>query len=124
MEASRAFGRGLGDLRVELAAAVESERLQERGTSLKAEIDNLLGAGARNDQDQQAGLLARLTDFGVEGVQTSIVAVCGAGRIRFGLRAVSGAATDAGLSAAHGYRAGAAASNRDGAGPSAAAAAP
>ena len=41
--------------------------------SLKAEIDNLLGAGARNDQDQQAGLLARLTGFGVERVQTSIV---------------------------------------------------
>ena len=73
MEASRAFCRGLGDLRVELAAAVESERLQERGTSLKGEIDSLLGAGARNDQDQQAGLLARLTGFGVERVQTSIV---------------------------------------------------
>jgi hypothetical protein len=73
MEASRAFCRGLGDLRVELAAAVENERLQERDTSLKAEVDHLLGAGARTDQDQQAGLLARLTGFGVERVQTSIV---------------------------------------------------
>jgi hypothetical protein len=73
MEASRGFCRGLGDLRVELAAAVENERLQERGAALKAEVDHLLGAGARNDQDQQAGLLARLTGFGVERVQKSIV---------------------------------------------------
>jgi hypothetical protein len=73
VEASRAFCRGLGDLRVELAAAVESERLRERSVSLKAEIDHLLGAGARNEQDQQAGLLARLTGFGVDRVQTSIV---------------------------------------------------
>jgi hypothetical protein len=75
VEASRAFCRGIGDLRVQLAAAVEDERLQERGASLKAEPDNLLGAGARNDQDQQAALLARLTGFGMERVQTSIVAL-------------------------------------------------
>jgi hypothetical protein len=75
IEASRAFCRSLGDLRIELATADEAEHLQERSPSLKIEVDNLLAAGARNDQDQQAGLLSRLTGLGVERVQTSIVAL-------------------------------------------------
>jgi hypothetical protein len=72
-EASRAFCRSMGDLGVELAKAIEIERLQERGPLLRTEIDNLLAAGAQTDQDQQAGLLSRLTGFGVVRVQTSIV---------------------------------------------------
>jgi hypothetical protein len=82
-EASRAFCRGVGDLRVELAAAVEIERLQERSPLLKTEIDNLLSAGARTDQDQQAGLLSRLTGFGVVRLQTLIV-VLFAALVEFG----------------------------------------
>jgi hypothetical protein len=82
-EASRAFCRSIGDLGVELAKAVEIEGLQERSPLLETEIDNLLAAGARNDQDHQAGLLARLTGFGVGGVQTSIV-VLFAALVEFG----------------------------------------
>jgi hypothetical protein len=73
VEASRAYCRGLGDLRIELASAVEAERLRDRGAVLKGEVDTFLAAGARNDQDQQAGLLARLTGFAVERAQMSIV---------------------------------------------------
>ena len=83
IEASRAYCRGVGDLRIELAAAVESERLRDRGAALKAEVDTFLAAGARNDQDQQAGLLARLTGVGLERVQTSIV-VLFAALVEFG----------------------------------------
>ena len=50
-EASRAFCRSLGDLRIELAAAVEVERLQERSPLLRTEVDDLLAAGARTEHD-------------------------------------------------------------------------
>jgi hypothetical protein len=83
VEASRAFCRSMGDLRIELAAAEQIERFEERSPALKTEIDNLLSAGARNDPDHQAGLLSRLTGFGVVGVQTSIV-VLFAALVEFG----------------------------------------
>ena len=90
VEASRAYCRGVGDLRIELAAAVESERLRDRGAALKTEVDIFLAAGARNEQDQQAGLLARLTGVGLgTGADVDRGAVRGAGRIRFGFRVVS-----------------------------------
>ena len=60
-------------MRIELASAIESERLRDRSAALKAEADTFLAAGARNDRDQQAGLLARLTGVGLERMQTWIV---------------------------------------------------
>ena len=73
VETSLAFCRSLGDLRIELASAVESERLRERSSSLKAEKDDLLSAGARLETDPQAAILARLSGVGLDRVQTWIV---------------------------------------------------
>ena len=73
VETSLAFCRSLGDLRIELASSVESERLRQRSSSLKTEIDHLLDAGARRETDSQAAILARLTGLRLDRVQTSIV---------------------------------------------------
>lgn len=73
VETSLAFCRSLGDLRIELAAAVESERLRDRSSSLKTGIDHLRTAGARRETDPQAAILARLTGLRLDQVQTSIV---------------------------------------------------
>ena len=74
VETSLAFCRSLGDLRIELAAAVESERLRDRSSSLKTGIDHLRTAGAPGAKtDPQAAILARLTGLRLDQVQTSIV---------------------------------------------------
>lgn len=70
VDPSRLFCKELGDLRMELAAAIESQRLRERDEVLKREIDRLVAAGARLDVDPQAGLLARLSGLGLDHVQT------------------------------------------------------
>jgi len=72
-DSSRAYCRSLADLRIELAAATESAGLQDRKASLKAEMDRLVAAGARLEQDPQAGILARLSGFGVGQIQTGLV---------------------------------------------------
>jgi hypothetical protein len=72
-EASRAFCRELGTLRMELASATARERLRARAARLQSEIDGLLASGAAVEQDQQAGALARLSGFGLRQVQTSLV---------------------------------------------------
>ncbi len=72
-EASRVFCQEVGDLRIELAAAVESEGLREREQNLKQEIDRLLADGARLDKDPQAGVLAKLTGIGIARMQTVLV---------------------------------------------------
>ncbi len=73
VEVSRAFCKTVGDLRMELASAVEGDRLRERSNALKAESDRLVGEGARLEQDQQAGLLARLSGLHLQNVQTMMV---------------------------------------------------
>lgn len=57
VEASRAFCRDLGDLRIELASAIDGDRQRSRASLLQTEIEHLLTAGARLQHDQQAGVL-------------------------------------------------------------------
>jgi hypothetical protein len=73
VDQSRDFCRGFGDLRVELAGAVEARKLRAKSAALEAEIEGLVGAGARLETDRQAGFLARLTGIGLQGVQTGMV---------------------------------------------------
>jgi hypothetical protein len=54
VDSSREFCRSVGDLRIELASAVESDQLQTRGVVLQSEIEGLLAAGARLEADRQA----------------------------------------------------------------------
>jgi hypothetical protein len=72
-ESARNYCRGLSDLRIELATSAESDRLLEQQSSLKAEIDRLMTAGARLEQDPQAGVLARLSGWPTNQVQTFLV---------------------------------------------------
>ena len=84
LEASRAYCRGVGDLRIELAAAVESERLQDRGAVAqgRGRHSSLLRERA-TIRISKPGCLARLTGFRLERVQTSIV-VLFAALVEFG----------------------------------------
>lgn len=70
-EASRTFCREVGDLRVELAASVEADRLSRKLEALRGEIRTLRERGAGQDKDPQAGMLARLT--GIEVSQAQLV---------------------------------------------------
>lgn len=70
VDPSRQFCKEVADLRIELAAVIEADRLRERAKLLQAEIDRLIDAGAKLDQDPQAGLLARITGLQLERVQT------------------------------------------------------
>lgn len=73
VEPSRQFCKEVADLRIELAGVVEAERLRDRIATLTAEIDRLVEAGARMEQDPQAGVLARISGLRIESVQTSLV---------------------------------------------------
>ena len=70
-------------MRIELASAVERDRLLEKGQSLQREIDRLIGAGAIAEHDPQASLLARLSGQSLQHVRTSL-AVMFAVLVEFG----------------------------------------
>lgn len=72
-ETSRTFCKEVGDLKIELASAVEAERLRNRLDALKREARTLLDQGARQEHDPQAGMLARLAGWGLERAQMSLI---------------------------------------------------
>ena len=69
IESSHAYCRMLGDLRVELASAAETDALRLRATQLRADLDRQNAGGALLETDPQAGLLARVTGVSLGRVQ-------------------------------------------------------
>ena len=72
VEASRTFCRGRGDLRMERASAELKDQLHVRQGALQSEFEHLLKDGARHEQDEQAGILSRLSGASVERVQSAL----------------------------------------------------
>ena len=73
VEPSRSFCKDFGDLKIELASAIEADALSKRLQAVQTEINQLTVAGARQVKDIQAGLLARITGQGIDSVQTALV---------------------------------------------------
>lgn len=71
---SRTFCEGYFSAKSELATATERLRLDARLTALRSEIAALQEAGAGQDNDPQASMLARLTGVGVTTAQTVLIA--------------------------------------------------
>jgi hypothetical protein len=71
--AAREFCKGYFDLKAELAAAEEKDRLRGRIDALRGQLDTLRDKGAGREADAQASLIAKLTGYGVERSQMAII---------------------------------------------------
>ncbi len=70
---SRAFCEGYFKTKAELATAIERARLDARLVELRREVAALQDAGAGEENDPQASLLAKLTGVGVSTAQMALV---------------------------------------------------
>jgi len=72
VEPSRVFCRDIGDLRIELAASAEADRIATRLKAVQIECNQLTIAGAGQDKDIQAGFFARITGQGIDSIQNAL----------------------------------------------------